>query len=82
MSARDELGLSDKTEIFPKQDKLDEKTPWGNAITIAYRGCFTKDNNLNCVMLDVKDGMIIELRIGEFLDTAEKQIENKNGEDV
>ena len=77
MSARDELGLSDKTEIFPKQDKLDEKTPRGNAITIAYRGCFTKDHNLNCVMLDVKDGMIIELRIGEFLDRAEKQIENK-----
>ena len=42
MSARDELGLSDKTEIFPKQDKLDEKTPRGNAITIAYEAVSLK----------------------------------------
>ena len=77
MSARDELGLSPKTEIFPKQDRLDEKTPRGNAITIAYRGCFTKDFNQNCVCLDIRDGLIIELRIGEFLTKAEKYIENK-----
>ena len=78
MSARDELGLSPKTEIFPKQDRLDEKTPYGNGITIAYRGCFTKDHNYKCVGLDVKDGLIVELRIGEFLDRATKTINNKH----
>ena len=78
MSARDELGLSPKTEIFPKQDQLDEKTPYGNGITIAYRGCFTKDHNYKCVGLDVKDGLIVELRIGEFLDRATKTINNKH----
>jgi hypothetical protein len=69
--ARDELALSPKTEIFPKQSKLDDKTKYGNAITIAYRGAFTKDHNYKCVALDVKEDLIIELRIGEFLDRAE-----------
>ena len=54
-----------------KQNKLDDKTKYGNAITIAYRGAFTKDHNYKCVALDVKEDLIIELRIGEFLDRAE-----------
>ena len=66
---RDELKLDPKTEIFPKQDI---KNGIGNGITIPYRGLFSKEHNLYCTGLEVNNGIIEPMRVGEFLMKAEK----------
>lgn len=67
--------LDPKTEIFPKQDHLDEGDI-GNGITIPYRSFFVKDNPFkHCVGLytEASDPKTIkEMSPGVFISTAER----------
>ena len=80
IKARDILGLDPKTEIFPKQVKV-ENGEYGNGITTPYRGWFINSKKMGwsgTTALSHEGNKITRLNPDEFVMAIKKTSRNKN----